>query len=142
MGQRKRRNPLLEDLLVPAPQFAFPGVIPPPALLEHYERISPGAANRILTQFEEQGRHRRKLENQVIWNNVVGGILGQLFGFLLMVSAVGLGGFLIYSDKPVAGLASIISAVGGAAYVLRRAEMARREDLARKREARGVSTSP
>lgn len=40
----------------------FQGPLPPPALLEYYERTLTGAADRIFTSAEEQGRHRRTVE--------------------------------------------------------------------------------
>jgi len=114
---------------------SYAGPIPPPDLLGHYEQVSPGSANRILTQFEEQGRHRRRIESRVIWNNVVSSILGQITGFVLLASAIGGGVFLLYNDKPVTGLGTIVTAVCGAAWVLRKAEVERRRELAQKRDA-------
>jgi uncharacterized membrane protein len=114
---------------------SYTGPIPPPELLGQYEQICPGAANRILGQFEEQGRHRRRIENRVIWNNVVSSILGQITGFLLLGGAIGGGVFLLYNNKPIEGLGSIVTAVLGAAWVLRKAEVERRRDLAQKRDA-------
>jgi len=113
---------------------AFAGPIPPPALLAEYEQACPGSAERILTQFEEQGRHRRRLENRVVWYNVVSGVLGQVAGFVLFLTAIGGGIFLLYNDKPVEGLGSIVTAIAGAAWVLRKAEVARQAELAAKRD--------
>ncbi len=112
----------------------FAGPIPPPALLAEYEQACQGSANRILAQFEEQGRHRRRLENRVVWYNVLSGTLGQVSGFLLFLAAIGGGIFLLYNDKSVEGLVSIITAVGGAAWVLRKAEVSRQKELSTKRD--------
>ena len=114
---------------------SYTGPIPPPDLLGQYEQVCPGSANRILGQFEEQGRHRRRLENRVTWNNVVGSILGQITGFVLLAGAIGGGVFLLYNNKPVEGFGAIVTAVGGAAWVLRKAEVGRQAELAAKREA-------
>lgn len=113
---------------------SFAGPLPPPGMLAEYDQIHPGTADRIITQFEEQGRHRRKLENRVVWHNVISATTGQVMAFILLLGALGLGGFLLYHDKPVAGLGTIITAVGGAATVLLVAQRARRGDLAAKRD--------
>lgn len=39
------------------------GPVPPPSLLEHYSRISPGFAERVLKMAEEEASHRRRQEN-------------------------------------------------------------------------------
>jgi hypothetical protein len=106
-------------------------------LLEHYEHVSPGAADRILTQFEEQGRHRRVLERRVVTHNMVSATIGQIAAFLLFLVVVGAGVFLLNQDKEVGGLGTLITAVGGAAWVLRKAENARKRELAQKREDGG-----
>lgn len=113
---------------------SYAGPIPPPDLLGHYEQVCPGSANRILGQFEEQGRHRRKIENRVVWNNVVGSLLGQITGFILLAGTISGGMFLVYNNKPVEGLGAIVTAVMGAAWVLRKAEVERKRELAQKRE--------
>lgn len=111
----------------------FAGPIPPPALLGQYEQVCEGAANRILTQFEEQGRHRRDLERKAINYNVASATIGQVAGFLLFVVAIAAGTFLLYHDKQAGGLGTIITAVGGAAWVLVIAEKRKKKDLQEKR---------
>jgi uncharacterized membrane protein len=41
---------------------SFQGPLPPPAMLQAYENIVPGAAARILAMAETQASHRRELE--------------------------------------------------------------------------------
>lgn len=46
------------------------GPLPHEKTLEGYERIVPGSANMIFTEFERQGRHRRELERYtIVWGN-------------------------------------------------------------------------
>lgn len=46
------------------------GPLPHEKTLEAYNRIVPGSANMIFTEFEQQGRHRRELEHYTItWGN-------------------------------------------------------------------------
>lgn len=42
------------------------GPLPPPADLEHYEQICPGAADRILKVMEREQAHRQELTQRVI----------------------------------------------------------------------------
>ena len=41
---------------------SFSGPIPPPTVLEGYERIIPGAAERILAMAEADAKHQRDIE--------------------------------------------------------------------------------
>jgi len=48
----------------------YSGLLPHERTLEAYERISPGAARMIFTNFDEQGKHRRAIELYTItWGN-------------------------------------------------------------------------
>lgn len=45
--------------------MAFIGPIPPPQILEGYERVCPGAASRIIEMAEQQGSNRRLIEQSL-----------------------------------------------------------------------------
>ena len=89
---------------------AFSGPLPHPADLEHYNRILPGAAERIIAMAEKQSRHRQDLESKVIVSDIISSRLGLIFGFI-----VGLGGIIsgaiiiILSGQIVGGLISFTS---------------------------------
>ena len=42
----------------------YSGPLPPAEAFEHYEKVCPGAADRIIAMAERQARHRQELENQ------------------------------------------------------------------------------
>ena len=42
---------------------SFHGPLPPPRTIEEYERILPGAADRIFTMAEKQAAHRHEMES-------------------------------------------------------------------------------
>lgn len=42
------------------------GPLPPPAIIEEFDRIVPGSATRIMDDFFEEGRHRRTVEWQTV----------------------------------------------------------------------------
>jgi uncharacterized membrane protein len=41
-------------------------LLPPPEVLESYERLIPGSAARLMSQVERQGDHRRALETTAV----------------------------------------------------------------------------
>jgi uncharacterized membrane protein len=60
---------------------------------------------------ESQHDHRQSLEASVINGNIAAQQRGTFYGFILAMTAVLGGIFLIYVGKPVAGLVSIIGAL-------------------------------
>jgi uncharacterized membrane protein len=59
------------------------GPLPPPQVLERYEQICPGSAERFLTMAEEQSAHRRTIEKAVIASNVARERDGQRFALAI-----------------------------------------------------------
>ena len=81
----------------------FSGPLPHPAILEHYNRVVPGAAERILVMAEEQAKHRRDLESRVIKSDIVNAKLGLALGFLVGCIAIIGGVFLSLKGQLIAG---------------------------------------
>lgn len=75
-----------------AQQQFFEGPIPPPVILEGYEQICPGAADRILKMAESVTDHVNKLERDAVEAKHKEVARGQRFGFsigaLALVSSV------------------------------------------------------
>lgn len=100
----------------------YTGPIPEPAALAEYERINPGLADRLVTMAEKEQDFRhltlRRRNLAQIWITAS----GQIFGFLVAVMTIGIGGFLLYHDKETAGFTSLVSGVVMlvAAFVYRR----------------------
>ena len=46
--------------------LSWSGPLPPPKVLEAYDRLVPGAAERIMKMAEQQSEHRRGLEKTVV----------------------------------------------------------------------------
>ena len=80
------------ELLVRAQQFSGP--IPHPEILELYNKVVPGAAERILKKFESQTEHRIKIESQTIFTANLKEILGVLFGFIITMTTI-IGGIYV-----------------------------------------------
>ena len=96
---------------------AFRGPLPPPEVLQRYEEICPGSAQMIMRNFDEQGQHRRKIEERVITDKGAAAKRGQWMGFVVVLTAIAVGAVFIWNGKPTEGLATIITAVGGIASV-------------------------
>jgi uncharacterized membrane protein len=62
------------------------GPLPSPDTLSEYNDVIPNAAERIFTEFEEQGKHRRKLESKVISANIIQSYIGQGLAFIIAIS--------------------------------------------------------
>jgi uncharacterized membrane protein len=84
-------------------QYTYSGPLPHPEILEHYDRIVPGGAERIFTQFESQAKHRQSIESRVIRSNSFAQIFGAISAFILGLLAIGGGLFLVYVGKSLEG---------------------------------------
>lgn len=93
----------------------FSGPLPPPAVLERYEKALPGSAERILAMAEKQSEHRRQVEQKIIHSDILDSKLGLWFGFLIGLAAVLVGGWV--SVKVSTGAGGVISISAIAALV-------------------------
>lgn len=78
----------------PQPQLVaqlaqWSGPLPPPAALEHFERIIPGGANRILSLVEKEQANRVTAEKKALDAQIDEGKRGQQLGALIAILAVG-----------------------------------------------------
>lgn len=65
----------------------FSGPLPPPEVLERYDKIVPGSARRLLAMAEKQAEHRQSVERKIVQSDVTNSRIGLVFGLL-----IGLGG--------------------------------------------------
>lgn len=92
---------------------SFQGPLPHPQILDHYNQILPGAAERIISQWENQAKHRQDLERKVISADIRNSYLGSILGFIIALSAITSGTILAYIGRPSEGIAAIITALAG-----------------------------
>jgi len=92
---------------------AFQGPLPPPQILSHYDQIVPGSAERIISQWECQVRHRQELEKKVIDSDIKQSRYGATLGFIIAISTIAAGAFLAYIGQPTEGFAAIVTALAG-----------------------------
>lgn len=61
--QKSIPHPSKRGQMVNASEISmYQGNIPDPESLEHYERIKPGFADRLIAMTEQEGNHRRSME--------------------------------------------------------------------------------
>lgn len=68
-------------------QAEFSGPVPHPSILQGYENIVPGAAERILSMAEQDAAHQRGIESRVLAESAAEVKRGQIFGLLIGLSA-------------------------------------------------------
>ena len=78
-------------------QESFSGPIPHPELLQKYENIQSGFAERIVGMAERQLDHRIKCENEIVNGSVNDSKRGQNYGFIVALLFLGAAVFLGYS---------------------------------------------
>lgn len=76
------------ELTLSQTKTSWSGPLPHPQELEAFDRVVPGAAERIVHMAEQEGAHVRDMERGALRWTGVGQILGQLLAFA--VAAAGL----------------------------------------------------
>lgn len=89
---------------------AFSGPLPPPAVMEAYERICPGAAERIMSLAEREQGHRHQTEDRLVEAKVADRHLqrrefrlGQIFGFVIGMTGLTASVYLSTHGAPGVG---------------------------------------
>jgi uncharacterized membrane protein len=112
----------------------FSGPFPDPETLEHYQKIFPTAAERIFQLTEQQSKHRQKIENRVIWSNLIDSKLGLILGTIIALAIVYVAMKVILSGFQVTGFISIATVVTGIALSFFKGRESQRRELSRKKE--------
>ncbi len=94
-------------------QATFSGPMPPPAVLEGYERLVKGAAERILVMAESDAKHQQEIEFAALRAAEAEIKRGQLFGFVIGLTALGASMLALAMGSPaVAGVIGGTTVVG------------------------------
>lgn len=89
------------------------GPLPAPSDYADYDSVLPGSAERILRMAEEEQTHRHVIEIAAAKDNrllIIERRIGQFMAFLVTLSCLGLGVWLVVSGFPVIG--TIFGGVG------------------------------
>lgn len=105
-------HPTVEQLTITQEASSFSGPLPPPETLAEYDQISPGFANRIITMAEKEQVHRH-MQDELRWP-VQRKLLsrGQVFAFILSLSIVAGGIWLLLENKQISGFVTLLGAIG------------------------------
>ncbi len=68
---------------------SYSGPLPPAEQLAAYDKVEPGAANRIIVMAEEYAKHNRELERTALNLEGKTRLRGQLFGVLVVLAVLG-----------------------------------------------------
>ena len=90
---------------------SFSGPLPHPSVLAKYNEVIPNGAERIMVMAEKQSQHRERLETAVIEGGVANQARGSYFSFILSLTAILGGVYLIHDGKSVQGLSTIIGSL-------------------------------
>lgn len=99
------------------------GPLPPPDVLERYEALNPGFANRLLIMVENEQQHRQKIEADTNQTNIklaqadrrqqrAGQIMAFLLGLVLISSSVFLGFYGHDVVASILGGSTLLGAIG------------------------------
>ena len=102
-----------KKIIVQEKSVVFSGPIPEPGILEKYNRILPGAADRILTMAEKDATHVREREIEIISYSYKYRLRGQILGFAIGLFALFAAGFCAYLGQQVAASLIGVSGVAG-----------------------------
>lgn len=81
----KEKREVIQSVMVAMEQRAFSGPIPPPEDFAEYNKVVPGAANRILEMAEKGSEHRMAMEKDVVGKDYRLKMLGYIAGALLVI---------------------------------------------------------
>lgn len=112
----------------------YSGPLPPPRVLEEYERIMSGATDRIFKVFEAQSEHRHKMESAVISSNIELARRGQNYALFISFVVISFGFALIFFGKDLAGLVSIVTPLASLAAVFITSKVVQKKELKTKHE--------
>jgi uncharacterized membrane protein len=95
-------------------QTIHQGPLPAPEAFAAYERVLPGAADRILKMAESQSEHRQGMESRALTGDIVKSMMGTVLAYITFGGSMFGAVYLLLHDKPIQSLAALITALGAA----------------------------
>jgi uncharacterized membrane protein len=84
---------------------SFSGPLPHPEILQKYDEVYPGAAKIIIEMAKSQSEHRQDLEKKVISSDIRNSKMGLFFGFIIGITGIVAGVYIISIGQVIAGSA-------------------------------------
>lgn len=111
MSRKTKRNllPAAQIQRTVVQQITYEAPLPPPRMLEQYEHVLPGTADRLIRRMEAQSEHRHGLENRKIDADIRSEKRGQIYAFILAGLAIIGSFYLIATGKDRLGIGTFIT---------------------------------
>lgn len=126
---RKAKNPIANNLeemntgKQEIKQFQhYSAIIPHPSIVEGYEKVCAGAADRILAMTENELKNKQELERmeqeninqcrlRILEIEAKNNRYGQVLGFIILFTMIAGGFFLVFIGRSIGGYATIVSSI-------------------------------
>ena len=141
--KKDRRLTTLEKAQPPASKFELTAAFrespfPPPAELEKYEALYPGAAKLLFDNFVNQTNHRMELEKLVIHEDSKRANIAQHYSFIITIAILVLAGVLFFLGKDGPAIAAVFTALAPIIIAFINSSISRRKERNNKRKDMGV----
>ena len=80
---------------------SYQGPIPRPQDFAEYERVLPGAADRILKMAENQATHRQGMERSALRGDIAKSMMGTVLAYITFAGSMYGAVYLLLNDKPI-----------------------------------------
>jgi uncharacterized membrane protein len=139
---KKDRRLAYQETNPPAQEFnmlaAFrKGPLPPPAELEKYEALYPGATKLLFDNFIGQTNHRMELENLVIQEDNKRANKAQRNSFVITIAILILAAMLFVMGKDGAAIAAVFTAIAPIIIAFITSSISRQKERENKRKNLG-----
>jgi len=112
-GSDEEKTGILQAFISTTVHETFRGPLPPPVLLKEYNEVIRDGAERVFEMAEKQVLHRLQLENHALKEELKQNRNGQLFGFILSLTGLGLATLLAMSGREmIAGIFGTTTVIG------------------------------
>lgn len=102
------------------------GPLPPPSTLEQFRQVAPDLPERIVVQWEDETKHRRRMEEVALRGNLLTVRVGQFGAIALGLSLMAVACVALWFGYPAAatiiGGVTVVSVVGAFLYQRNRGE--------------------
>jgi uncharacterized membrane protein len=113
----------------------YSGPLPPPQMLEQYNRAVANGAERIMAMAEKQQDHRHILETKVINGRIRAELLGTVSALVLAVLVLGVSVYLVKLGQSAAGIAALVADLTALAAVFVYGRYSQKKENERKLQA-------
>jgi len=135
MSRKTKRNlPVTYEQRTVLQQITYEAPLPPPRMLEQYEHVLPGSADRLIKRMESQSEHRHGLENRKIDADIKSEKRGQIFAFILAGLAIIGSFYLIATGKDRLGIGTFITTFASLIAVFIVGKVKQSRELAQRRK--------